>query len=74
MASLASTPVVAGARVTRLVGDEQLDGMAENRVGEIARCRERLILVAECRLEQVVHGGEHLGTGAVVAAEHQRLG
>ncbi len=55
------------------VGDEQLDRMAEDRVGELARRRERLEAVAELGLEEVVHGREHLGPRAVVLRQRQPL-
>ena len=69
----ATAPMLAGVGIARLVGDEQLDGMAEHRVREVARGRERLVFVAERGLEEVVDRGEHLGPGAVVAPEHERL-
>ena len=47
--------------------------MAEHRVGELAGGRERLVLVAERGLEEMVDRSEHLGPGAVVAPEHERL-
>ncbi len=59
--------------IRRLVGDEQLDRMAEDRVGELARGRERLEAVAERGLEEVVDGGEHLGPRAVVLRQRQPL-
>ena len=57
----------------RLVGDEELDRMPEHGVGELGRGRERLVLVSERALEQVVDGREHLRTRAVVAPERQQL-
>ena len=44
---LGPAPVGAGAAVRRLVGDEQLDRVAEDRVGELAGGGQRLELVAE---------------------------
>ena len=55
-------------RVRCLVGDEQLDRVAEDRIRELAGGGERLELVAELGAEQVVDRGEHLGPRAVVAA------
>ena len=46
---LGAPPVRAAVRVRLLVGDEQLDGMAEHRIREFARGRERLVAVAERR-------------------------
>ncbi len=57
-----------------LVGDEQLDRMAEDRIGELARGGELLVAVAELLAEEVVDRGEHLGPRAVVARERQALG
>ena len=45
--------------------------MAEDRVGELARGRERLVAVAELLAEEVVDGGEHLGPRAVVLRQRQ---
>jgi hypothetical protein len=44
--------VDARARVCGLVGHEQLDGRAEDRVGELARRRQRLELLAELGAEE----------------------
>jgi hypothetical protein len=63
--------VGAGVRVRRLVGDEQLDGLAEDRVRELARGGERLEVVAEVAPEEVVDRREHLRARAVVAGEHE---
>ena len=57
---LSAAPVLAGVGVARLVGDEQLDRVAEDRIGEVARGRERLELVAELVAEEEVDGREHL--------------
>ena len=70
---LGAPPVHAAPGVRRLVGDEQLDRMAEHRVGELARRRERLEAVAELRLEEVVDRREHLGPRAVVLRQRQPL-
>ena len=69
---LAATPVLPGVAVARLVGDEQLDGMAEDGVGELGRRGERLELVAERSCEEVVDRGEHLRPGAVVAPQAEQ--
>ena len=68
---LAAAPVLAGVGVARLVGDEQLDRVAEDRVGEVARGRERLELVAELLAEEEVDGGEHLRPRAVVPRQRE---
>ena len=66
---LGGAPVRAGVLVGRLVGDEQLDGRAEGRVGEAARSRQGLERVAEVAREEVVDDGENLGARAVVLGE-----
>ena len=71
-ASLAVTPVLARVREARLVGDEQLDRVPEDRIGELGGRRERLVVVAEGVPEQVVHRREHLRTRAVVACEREQ--
>ena len=58
---LPAPPVRAAPRVRRLVGDEQLDGRAENGIRKLTRGRERLKLAAEVPAEQVVDRREHLG-------------
>ena len=68
---LRPAPVHPECLVGLLVGDEQLDRVTEHRIGELARSRERLILVAELLPEHVVHRGEHLGPGAIVLGQRQ---
>src|SRR5205823_1803041 len=70
---LALTPAGARLAVCVLVADQQLDGVAEDRVCELARSRERLVAVAELVAEQVVDRREHLGPRAVVARERKTL-
>ena len=70
---LTLAPVRARLAVRPLVADEQLDGMAEHRIGELARGGERLVAVAELLGEQMVHGREHLRPRAVVERERQPL-
>ena len=72
-ASLAAPPVDAGVLVALLVGDEQLDGMAEHRIGELGRRRELLELATEVRAEELVDHGEHLRARPVVERERKRL-
>ena len=72
-ARLGAPPVHAGVRVARLVGDEQLDRVAEDRIGELGRGGERLELVAEVRAEELVDGGEHLRARAVVERQREQL-
>ena len=72
-ARLAAPPVDAAVLVALLVGDEQLDGVAEDRVRELGRSRELLELAAEMRAEELVDGGEHLGARAVVERQRERL-
>ena len=75
MPGLRAAPVHAGPRVRRLVGHEQLDRRAEDRVREVARGGEGLELLAELGAEEMVDHGEQLGPRAVVARERQqRLG
>ena len=69
---LALTPARVGASVGALVGDEQLDGVPEDRIGELTAARERLVGV-ELGSEQVVDGAQHLGSRAVVPRERQPL-
>ena len=68
---LALAPVRAGIAVAALVADEQLDRMAEDRVGELARRGERLVVLAELLAEQMVDRGEHLRPRAVVEGQRQ---
>src|SRR5581483_28971 len=56
-----------------LIGDEQLDGMPEDGIVELARRRERLVTVAELVVEELVDRSEDLGARAVVARERQPL-
>ena len=58
--SLSVAPVLARVAVAHLVRDHQLDRMPEDRVGELRRRREGLVLVAEGTREEEVHGREHL--------------
>ncbi len=58
---LGDAPVDVRAPVGRLVGDEELDARAEERLREPAGGDERLEVAAELRPEDVVHDGEHLG-------------
>ena len=68
---LRAAPVRLRVRIARLVGDEELDRLPEDGIGEVAGGRERLEVVAEVAVEEMVDGGEHLGAGAVVVREHQ---
>ena len=65
---LAVAPALPRLAVAALVADEQLDRMAEHRVGELTRGGERLVAVAELLAEEMVDRGEHLGPRAVVPA------
>jgi hypothetical protein len=65
-ASLARPPVLVRSGEARLVRDEQLHGMPEDRIGKLGRRGERLVVVAELVGEQMVDGGQHLRPGAVV--------
>ena len=69
---LAAPPVLGRALVALLVGDEQLDRMAEDGVGELERRGQLLELAAEMRAEEVVDGGEHLRPRAVVVREREK--
>ena len=68
---LSPAPVLTGVPVARLLRDEKLDGMAEDRVCELGRRGKRLELVAERPREQIVDRGEHLRPRAVVRAQGQ---
>ena len=70
---LPETPVLLRVGVARLVGDEQLHGVPEDRVCELGRGRERLVLVAEGISEEVVHGRQHLRAGAVVLGQREEV-
>ena len=72
-ARLAVPPRHARVPVRRLVGDEQLDRMPEDRIGELRRGVELLELVAEVRAEQLVHRRQHLRPRAVVQRQRQKL-
>ncbi len=72
-ARLGPAPVLARVAVGLLVGDEQLDRMPEHGIGELARGGERLVAVAELLAEDVVHGGQHLRSGAVVLGQREPL-
>src|SRR5207253_3842132 len=69
---LCATPVRPGAVIAGLVGDEELDRMAD-RVRELARRGGLLELVAEMRAEELVHGREHLRPRAVVLRQRPEL-
>ncbi len=71
MARLRAAPVHAGSGVGRLVGDEELDRLAEHGVGELAGSGQPLEALAEVAAEEVVDGLQHLGPGAVVLDEGQ---
>src|SRR5207237_8743674 len=70
---LGAPPVDARVGIARLVGDEQLDRMTEDRIGELSRSRERLVLVPEVRAEELVDRCENLRPGAVVERQRQEL-
>ncbi len=72
-ARLGTAPVHPGVVVARLVRDEQLDRMAEDRIRELRAGMQRLELVAEVRAEQLVHRCEHLGARAVIPRQRQQL-
>src|SRR5581483_1465293 len=72
-ARLAAPPVRAAVLVALLVGDEELDRMAEDRIGELGRGGEILELVAEVRAEQVIDRGEYLRPRAVVERQREVL-
>src|SRR5262249_38501638 len=67
----AAAPVHIRLSVRGLVGDEQLDGVAKDRVREFAGRRKRLELVAEVAAEEVVDDAEHLRPRAVVHRQRQ---
>ena len=69
---LGPAPVHTGAAVRRLVGHEQLDRRAEDRIGELAGCRQRLELLSELGAEEMVDDCKQLGPGAVVAGQRQQ--
>ncbi len=71
---LTVAPFHAGVAIAALVADEQLDRMSEDRVGELAGCRERLVARAELLSEEVVDSREHFGPRAVVARQRQADG
>jgi hypothetical protein len=61
--------------VALLVGHEQLDRMAKDRIGELDRGGQLLELGAEVGAEEMVDRREHLGPRAVVAGQREeRLG
>src|SRR5262249_58087194 len=70
---LGAPPVRAAPGVRLLVGDEQLDGMTEDGIGELTRRSERLVALAERRAEEEVDRREHLGARAVVRGQRQPL-
>src|SRR5207249_4129996 len=70
---LRAPPVRAAAEVRLLVGDEQLDGMAEDRIGKLARRGERLVALSEGRAEEIVDRREHFRPRAVVLGQRQAL-
>src|SRR6185312_6465939 len=55
----------------RLVGDEQLEGARERRLGCAAGRLEPLELVAELRAEELVDRGEHLWPRAMVEGQRK---
>src|SRR5262249_19351809 len=55
------------------VGHEELDRMSENRIRELGGGSQLLELAAEVRSEELVDGGEHLRTRAVVERGRKRL-
>ncbi len=71
VARLGSAPVDAGVGVRRLVGDQELDRVAEHGIGELTGRRQPLEALAEVAAEQEVDGLEDLGAGAVVLDERQ---
>ena len=70
---LTCPPVLRRLGEARLLGDEQLDGMAEHRIRELGRGRQRLVLVAERVAEEMVDRREHLRTRAVVPGSASML-
>src|SRR5207248_906722 len=66
-------PSLARLLVAALVADEELDRMAENRIGELARGGERLVAVTKLLPEQMVDSGEHLWPRAVVQRQRKSL-
>ena len=70
VARLRPAPVDPGFARRRLVGDEKLDSVPQRR-RDVGRRLERLELVAELCLEQLVHRGEHLRPRAVVLRQRQ---
>ena len=70
---LGAAPLDAGVGVRGLVGDEQLERRAEDRIAIAARRRELLEALAELVLEQLVDGSEHLRPRAVVERQRQHL-
>ena len=68
---LAAPPVHGAVGIGRLVGDQELDGRSEHRVGKLAGRGERLKLVAEVAAEEVVDDGKNLRPRAVVHRQRQ---
>jgi hypothetical protein len=71
MAGLRDPPMHVSLAVARLVGDEQLHGRSEDRVGEASGRDQRLVLSAELGPEEVVDDIDDLGPGAVVLGQRQ---
>ena len=68
---LGAAPMESRARIRGLVGDEELDRRAEDRVAVALGRLERLEIVPERAGEELVHGGEHFWPGAVVERQRQ---
>jgi hypothetical protein len=64
--------VLTGAGEARLVGDEQLDRMAENRIGELRRRRQRLEVVSERVGEEMVDRVEDLRARPIVLCQREQ--
>ena len=69
---LSLAPVLTGPGEARLVGDEQLDRMAEHRIGELRRRRQRLEVVAERVGEEMVDRVEHLRARPIVLRQREQ--
>ncbi len=69
---LSLTPVLTSTGEARLVRDEQLDGMAEDRVGELRRRGQRLEVVSERVGEEMVDGVEDLRPRPVVPRQREQ--
>ena len=71
VARLGDPPVDISLAIARLVGDEQLNGGPEDRVGEAACRDERLVLRPELGAEEMVDDIENLRPGAVVLRQRE---